>query len=289
MRLIAIFHPGRCGSTFLEKILAEAGVLHFGEIFSPNNLYNAGLLNGNWRAYSRVEDFLLAVAQIADLQLNHKSSAYSHSNKAFIEVKLNNYDLHPFSGMSDIASSKLICGGVFLYSSNYLRRYLSLFRAKESGTWHADACDTSYRPLTISPDFSMITDHDIYRLNELRLEQAVKRYRYLLEIQAGIIRELCHEQCMPFIPIKFEDLTSDNDSTARIVFDIIQRFDVSCDGTLTPDSIKEAILRVPLRKTGFSDLLEGLSQESQASLKLIDDYIDYLPGGKYDITIPTWC
>jgi hypothetical protein len=288
MKLIAIIHPGRCGSTLLEKIISELDILHFGEIFSPANIYNSGLKNRGWKSYTTVNDFLLAIVQIANIQASYKGSRFSRCEFAFLEAKLNNYELKPFSGISDLVSSELILGSVFLYSANYLRRYISLLRAQVSGIWHVEKSNHDYQPGLVSPDFSSITDPDIFGLFELSLSQAVRRYKYILEIQAGIVREICHSLGKPFIPIKYEDLVVNPDALAKTIADVICNFGIMPDSGAVQEDILTAISRIALKKTGFENLLDGLSSEALSNLELIPNYKEYLPGGSFDLDIPDW-
>ncbi len=235
--------------------------------------------------YSSVQDFLLAVAQIGAYQLNSNMSGLGQDKLAIIEVKLNNYELHPFSGIANVASSSIAHGAIFLYSSNYLRRFTSLFRSRDSGVWHVEKADTEYVPAIINPDFFSIDDPDIYGLIGLDLPKAVAQYRYIVQTQAAIIREVCHANGLSFVPVSYESFNDNPSATAELMLGILAKFFPVASSHLSLDDIIAAILRSPLRKTGFNNIIEGISSESLAILQSFPDHNDYLPGGRFDLEI----
>jgi hypothetical protein len=288
MKLFPIFHPGRCASTFLEKVLAQLGFLHFGEITMPGNPWIDMLPNGQWQTFSSVSDFIYYIHCHATLAIRHDSSLRARSSDtAFLEIKLNNYGISPFGDLERIASIPSVQGCIFLYSKNYLRRLTSAYRAVQHGQWHTEKSNTNYNPGLIFVDWNSIDDPDVFRIIGKSLHDAVKLYHKVMFTQSEIIRQVCASRNLPFLSLSFEDLTDTSQLSGRL--DHLFR-DLRMDSSRYPsfEEIEESINAVSLTKTGPKDIEAGLSPECLNAFHQIEDYKAFLPGGAMDISIESW-
>jgi len=289
MKLIPIFHPGRCASTLLEKVLANAGFIHFGEVCQPSNPWVEMLPNGDWSSFSSVDDILFYLSCQATLLAKYDLSLSGITQKqdAFVEFKLNGYGIKPFSDLEKIASSKVVSSCIFLYSQNYLRRLASLYRALQHGQWHVEKTDLSYSPSLVDIDWKMINDGDIFRIVGKPLEEAVEIYRTLMFTQSEVLRQTCASLGKPFIAISFEQL-ADPGSIESVIQSCLEDIRVENLGENYALCLREAIGRVQIKKTGCDDLLKGFSEGCLHEFMQVPSYESFLPGGSKDLHIPSW-
>jgi hypothetical protein len=289
MNLIPIFHPGRCASTFLEKVLANAGFMHFGEICQPSNPWIRILPDSDWQKFSSVEDLLLYVACQASLLASYDTELANtiHKEHAFLEFKLNGYNIRPFSDLENIARSPVVSSCIFLYSKNYLRRLASIYRAVNHNQWHIEKGDTSYKPTLIDINWGLVSDGDIFRIVDKTFTDSVELYRTLMITQSEILRQVCASLCKPFIAISFEELTS-ADSRENTILKCLKDLRTIESSDIAAINLRGAIEKVSLQKSGFHNPLDGLEEECLHRFKQIESFEKYLPGGSQDLYIPSW-
>jgi hypothetical protein len=288
MNLLPVFHPGRCASTFLEKVLSELGFLHFGEICMPGNPWVDMLPNSSWSSFTSISDFITYIFCHASLSVRFDPSIAARSaNNAFLEIKLNNYGLSPFGDLEAVARHCNVQGCVFLYSQNYLRRLCSVYRALQHNQWHVEKDDMTYKPKLISIDWNSINDPDIFRVIGKSLPDAYNIYKNVMTTQSEIVRQVCASRNIPFISLSFEALT-DSAQLPYLLDSLLK--DLRIEGPALPaiEDIRQSIDRVTLAKTGPSDLLSGLSTECVSSFHQIEGHESYLPGGSMDLDIKSW-
>ena len=288
MRLFPVFHPGRCASTYLEKVISQLGFLHFGEICMPGNPWVDMLPNSRVSAFTSISDFITYIFCHASLSVQFDPSiAPRSSNASFLEIKLNNYDLSPFGDLEAIANHCNVQGCIFLYSQNYLRRLCSVYRAIQHNQWHVEKHDMTYNPKLISIDWNSIDDPDIFRVSGKSLLDACGLYRVLMKTQSEVLRQICASRNIPFVSLSFEALTD----SAGLPYLLDSLFkDLRLEESALPaiEDIQIAIDSVTLGKTGSADLISGLSKECVSSLLEIDSYESFFPGGPMDLDIKSW-
>lgn len=283
MKLISIFHPGRCGSTILERVIAKSGVYHFGEVFRPSdNIYTKYLPDKSWKKFSCIDDFLLYLRSYAGIVTNlaRAVNVFRCPDYAFLETKLSNYEIDPFASIAQIIRSESIAGGIFLYGQNYLRKYISIARARESGVWHAFKEQKDYQVKSLDIDFNAIHDPDILLLHHMPFDKAVSWYRKILTTQFEVIKLSCSASSKPFLSVPFEDIVVPGGVTSSVK-KIFEHFGLP----ISSEVIEEAFQTVPLKRTGVDDLLSGLTEQSRAQFMSIPSFESYLPGGEHDLVL----